>query len=144
MTTTWIIAADPTLGRVIEIDNDAPAEVRTFARQESKLTTNVEATPAKSFETVDGERQAVKMEREPDETQRIAFTREIGDYVEHARRHHRFEKLVLMADPKVLANLRKELSSETMKLVASEVSKNVARENIEHIRSYLAPYLNEI
>lgn len=142
MTTTWVIAADPTLGRVIEIEDDAPAEVCSFARQEDAGADIDELSkPSKSLETVDGERQAVSVELEPDEPQRIAFTRQIGDYVEHARRDHRFEKLVLVADPKVLANLRKELSNETRKLVSSEVSKNVARQNIEEIRSYLAPYL---
>lgn len=141
MTTTWVIAADPTLGRVIEIEDDA-AEVCSFAREES-VPAPVQTAPQRTetFETVDGERQARAVERAPDETQRIAFTRQIGDYVEHARRDHRFEKLVLVADPKVLANLRKELSSETMKLVSSEVSKNLARQNVEQIRSYLAPYL---
>lgn len=142
MTTTWIVAADPTLGRVIQIDGNAPAEVCVFERDESAIDGEPKpALPTKTFETVDGERQALKVEREPDEPQRVAFTRQIGDYVEHARLDHRFEKLVLVAEPKVLANLRKELSGETMKLVSSEVSRNVARENIEQIRSYLAPYL---
>lgn len=142
MTTTWIVAADPTLGRVIQIDGNAPAEIRIFERDESVIAVDPKSSlPTKSFETVDGERQALKVELEPDEPQRIAFTRQIGDYVERARLDRRFEKLVLVAEPKVLANLRKELSGETMKMVASEVSRNVARENIEQIRSYLAPYL---
>lgn len=142
MTTTWIVAADPTLGRVIQIDGNAPAEVRVFERDESVIIGDPQPVlPTKTFETVDGERQALKVDCEPDEPQRVAFTRQIGDYVEHARRDHRFERLVLVAEPKVLANLRKELSVETMKMVASEVSRNVARENIEQIRSYLAPYL---
>lgn len=142
MTTTWVVAADPTLGRVIEIDGSRPAEIRVFERDESVMPAEAkQGPPTKAFETVDGQRQALKIEREPDEPQRVAFTRQIGDYVEHARREHRFERLVLVAEPKVLANLRKELSGETMKMVASEVSRNVARENIEQIRSYLAPYL---
>mgnify|MGYP000029326697 CR=1 FL=1 len=143
MTTTWIVAADPTLGRVIEIEDDAPAEVRRFARPEPTNPAHEAHPPAANvFETFDGERRAHKVEPESDETQRMAFTREIGNYVEHARRDRRFEKLVLVADARVLANLRKQLSGETMKLVANEVSKNLARHNIEQIRGYLAPYLS--
>lgn len=138
---TWIIAADPNMGRVIEIDEDRPAEVRSFARDTTIATPPKVPEPSKSLETVDGERQALKIERQPDETQRIALTREIGDYVEQARRLRRFEKLVLVADPNMLVNLRRELSKESMKLVASEVSRDVTHRNINEIRDYLAPYI---
>lgn len=138
---TWIIAADPNLGRVIEIDEDTPAEIRSFARDTTLPNPPKSPEPRKTLETLDGERQALKIERPPDETQRVALTREIGDYVEQARRMNRFEKLVLVADPNMLVNLRRELSKESMKLVASEVSRDVTHRNINEIRDYLAPYI---
>lgn len=65
------------------------------------------------------------------------FAKEIGRYLEQARTQHRYDELVLIAPPKFLGALRKELDKEVQKLVADELPKDLAWLDTAE----LAPYL---
>jgi protein required for attachment to host cells len=66
------------------------------------------------------------------------FSRRIGDYLEKARTDHRFHQLVLVAPPKFLGLLRKELGKEVGKLVADELPKDLSWFNERELERYFA------
>lgn len=139
MQPTWIVAADHTRGRVFSMKNMSFEEVHTFTHPEARVQTQVlESDRAgRAYESVGGARHALAPDVDSDEHERAAFAREISTYVEHARQRQQFEKLILIAEPKMLGSLRKELSGETMKLVERELAKNITQQSEQEIRRYV-------
>jgi len=66
------------------------------------------------------------------------FAREVGRYLDRARLDHRFDQLVLVAPPKFLGVLRKELDKEVEKLVADELPKDLAGFSARELERYFA------
>ena len=62
----------------------------------------------------------------------------IGDYLDKARTDQRYEQLVLVAPPKFLGALRKELGKEVGKLVADELPKDLSWFNERELERYFA------
>ena len=65
-------------------------------------------------------------------------SRSSGEYLDKARNEHRYDELVLVAPPKFLGMLRKELGKEVEKLVADEVPKDLSWFNTRELERYLA------
>lgn len=140
MQPTWIVAADHTRGRVFSMKGSEFEEVHTLTHPEARVQTQVLESdrPGRSVESVGGARHALAPDVDSDEHERAMFAKEISDYVEQARRQQQFAKLVLIAEPKMLGSLRKELSGETMKLVEKELAKNITQQNEQEIRRYIS------
>lgn len=66
------------------------------------------------------------------------FAREVGRYLDKARIAQRFDRLVLVAPPKFLGALRKELHKEVEKLVAEELPKDLSWLNAREIERYFS------
>jgi len=66
------------------------------------------------------------------------FAKEVGRYLDRARTEHRYDQLVLVAPPKFLGALRKELHKEVEKLVAEELPKDLSWFNAREIEKYFA------
>jgi protein required for attachment to host cells len=66
------------------------------------------------------------------------FAKQIGRYLEQARHQHRYDELVLIAPPKFLGALRRELDKEVEKLVADELPKDLSGFNNRELARYLA------
>lgn len=54
------------------------------------------------------------------------FAKRLGDYLDKARTSHRYDRLHLIAPPKFLGQLRKELGKEVGKLVVEELPKDLS------------------
>jgi protein required for attachment to host cells len=65
------------------------------------------------------------------------FAKRVGDYLEKARTEHRFDALVLIAPPKFLGALRRELGKDTARLVADEMPKDLSWFEAREIERYL-------
>ena len=149
MTTTWIVAADSSRARVLqvadreqkllEVDDLLNPQARL---QERDLQTDAEPRfnghggvgkagtaptggPASDRETQGAAEHNVK-----------TFAREIGRYLEQARNQHRYDELVLVAPPKFLGALRHELDKEVEKLVVEELPKDLSWFNARELERY--------
>ena len=65
------------------------------------------------------------------------FAKKIGGYLEKARTSHRYDRLHLIAPPKFLGQLRKELGKEVGKLVAEELPKDLSWLNAHELERKL-------
>jgi protein required for attachment to host cells len=54
------------------------------------------------------------------------FVKRVSEYLDKARTAHRYDRLHLVAPPKFLGQLRKELGKEVEKLVTSELPKDLS------------------
>jgi protein required for attachment to host cells len=149
-TTTWIVAADSSRARFLQVAHpekklvEIEALVNPQARlQDRDLQTDAEPRfnghggvgkpgsaptggPASDRETQGAVEHSVRV-----------FAKDIGRYLEQARNQHRYDELVLVAPPKFLGALRQELDKEVEKLVAEELPKDLSWFNARDIESYL-------
>ena len=77
-------------------------------------------------------------EASPAEIEAEKFSKEIGRYLDKARIDHRFDRLVLLAPPRFLGMLRKELGKELVKLVDEEIDRDLSWFRTDEIERYLS------
>jgi protein required for attachment to host cells len=66
------------------------------------------------------------------------FAKRVGEYLDKARMKHRYDRLHLIAPPKFLGQLRKELDKEVQKLVTEELPKDLSWLNAREMERYLS------
>jgi protein required for attachment to host cells len=142
MATTWIIAADESRARVLQVlDRDQRfAEIDDLVNpagraQDRELQSDAEPR----FNGRPGGGPGSDRETQgPVEQSARTFAKEVGRYLDQARNEHRYDQLVLVAPPKFLGALRKELHKEVEKLVVDELPKDLAWFNAREIEEYFA------
>jgi protein required for attachment to host cells len=140
MATTWIVAADESRARVLQVTGRAQhlVEVEDLVNPEGRLKDRELTTDAHPrFRGTDGpandreETSAVEHEVE-------RFAKRVGEHLDKARQQGRYDQLVLVAPPKFLGALRKELHKEVEKLVSDELPKDLSWLNAREIERYFA------
>ena len=69
------------------------------------------------------------------------FINEINDYLMKLESNNEFKQLIIIAAPKLLGALKKQLNSSIQKCITYELNKNIAKLNADEIRSHLPKYL---
>lgn len=139
MATTWIIAADASRARILQVmDRDTHLEqiedfVNPSARlHERDMTTDAEPRfnghggVGKAGTSRNGGPGNDREAKSKGEYETEVFVRQIGDYLDKARNAHRYDHLHLVAPPKFLGQLRKELGKEVQKCVTDELPKDLS------------------
>jgi protein required for attachment to host cells len=141
MATTWIIAAHESRARVLQVTGrdqhltEIDDMVNPAGRaQDRELQTDAEPrfNGSSGGPPSDAERQGAV-----EHSVRV-FAREVGRYLDKARLAQRFDRLVLVAPPKFLGALRKELHKEVEKLVVEELPKDLSWLSAREIERYFA------
>ena len=148
MTTTWIIAADASRARILQVTDreEHLQEVQDFVNPSARLherdmTTDAEPRfnghggvgKAGSGRT-GGPGNDREAKRKGDYETEV-FMRELGEFLDTARTAHRYDRLQLIAPPKFLGLLRKELDKEVQKLVAEELPKDLSWLNARELEA---------
>jgi protein required for attachment to host cells len=133
MQTTWILAADSSRARIFqELDDEHHLqEIEDFANPAGHALKQeiLEGIPDRRNFNKDalGARHDGEPAVDPIEHENEKFSKTVGDFLYKARNEHRYDKLYVIAPPKFLGLLRKNLGKETQKLVADEIDKDVSR-----------------
>ena len=143
MTTTWIIAADASRARILQVTDRAQQleEVEDLLNPEGRVHDRElisDAHPRLSSHSGGGPG-SDREETSAAEHATELFAKRVGNYLESARTAHRYDRLHLIAPPRFLGQLRKELGKEVQKLVAEELPKDLSWLNARDIQ---AQYLN--
>lgn len=140
MAKTWIVAADSSRARVLQVADPEKTlvEIEALLNPEGRLSEREINTDAHGRfpgfpggSTAEDDVGAVEHQTE-------LFAKRIGDYLEKARTDHRYESLVLVAPPKFLGALRRELGKEIQKLVAEELPKDLSWLNARELERYFS------
>src|SRR5438094_7777479 len=141
MTTTWIIAADASRARILQVTDRAQQleEVEDLLNPEGRVHDRELISDAHPrFSGVGGGPGSDREETSATEHATELFAKRVGDYLDKARTAHRYDRLHLIAPPKFLGKLRKELGKEVQKLVADELPKDLSWLNARDIERHLA------
>jgi protein required for attachment to host cells len=142
MTTTWIIAADSSRARILQVTDRqrALAEVEDLLNPEGRVHDRELISDAHARFSGPAGRGPGSDREEMSATEHAIelFAKRVGDYLDKARTAHRYDRLHLIAPPKFLGQLRKELGKEVQKLVAVELPKDLSWLNTREIEQSLA------
>lgn len=135
MATTWILAADSSRARILQVTDPEQRldEVEDLLNPEGRAHERdllADGHPRLRGTAGPG---SDRQETSVGEHQTELFAKRIGDYLDKARNAHRYDRLHLIAPPKFLGQLRKELGKEVQKLVADELPKDLSWLNAREI-----------
>ena len=140
MTTTWIVAADSSRARVLQVADreERLVELEDLVNPEGRMDDRELTSDAHPRLRGTSGPGSDRQEMSAVEHHVELFAKRIGEHLEKARTDHRYERLCLVAPPKFLGALRKELSREVKKLVAEELPKDLSWLTARELEDYLA------
>lgn len=144
MQTTWIVAADSSRARIFEVHGkqDHLQEIQDFSNPAGRANTReIESDKRGHFfaspEGTHGEGDSYQPRVEAVEHETELFSKQVSEFLDQACHEHRYDKLCLIAFPKFLGMMRKNLSKETQRLVEEEVSKDISWQDTREIEDYV-------
>ena len=110
MANTWIVAADSSRARFLQVaGRERLVELDSLINPEARM-----------------HEREVTTEAHPQEHATDLFAKRVGDYLDKARNDRRYDKLVIVAPPKFLGTLRRSLDKEVAKRVVGEMPKDLS------------------
>ena len=140
--TTWVVVADGARARILEalgvgaglrqIENGTMAGSRDLA---SEIGSDREG---RSFDSLGGQRHAMQPHSDPREIEARRFVASIAADLLQARRDDRYQRLVIVAPPKAMGELRGLLPAAVAEVVAAELTEDLTRMPLKELESLLA------
>jgi protein required for attachment to host cells len=131
MDTTWIVIADGARARVIEQDRASrrfkPAFEQEFFGQTAQSREIASDRPGRGFDSAGEGRHAMEPSTDPQRHAKYEFAGELASYLHKAAAGHRFDRLLLIAAPKTLGDLRELLPEVIRKKIVAEVDKDLTK-----------------
>ena len=146
MKSIMIVVADSSRARIFTTDSPSSPlnEIETMAHPEGRMHEQnmVSDLPGKDFGQGGGAGgHAYQDETEPKQQEVIAFAKRIADYLDDARKANKLGRLLIVAAPAFLGELRKQMSEQTNEFVVFESAKNLTQHSVEDIRNHLPKFL---
>mgnify|MGYP006174572935 CR=1 FL=1 len=142
MPTTWIVAADASRARILQVtDRDRRLEeLEDLLNPEGRLKDGELASDARGRWSGPDRPGGNAMHEEVSPSAHVAetFAKRIGEYLEKGRTDHRYERLYLVAPPKFLGALRRNLDRDVEKLVIQELPKDLSGLKLQDLEKHVA------
>lgn len=142
---TWIVVANGTTARALENEgvgkglNPAPAFEMTV---ESPPTRDLGSDrPGRVHDRFGPGRHAMEPKADWHRRDKALFAKAVAERIEVAARDHAFDRLVLVAPPTVMGDIRGALDRHTSELVTGEVTKDLTHSDLAEIERHLGEVL---
>jgi protein required for attachment to host cells len=146
MTTTWILVAHRSGARLFE--NLGPGKgltlLETIDHPEGRLRSGEinSDKPGRAFDSFGGARHSMSKEHDPTEQVAMQFARRLAELLDKGRTRNQYTRLVLVADPRFLGDLRAALPPPTAALVSATVDKDLASASVHDLPGHLGAAVN--
>lgn len=141
MTKIWILAANSGNAKLFAADSTtAPlVELDTFDNPDARAKEMDLASdrPGRSFDSHGEGRHAMEVVLGPKEKDQLRFAKLIADRLEQGRMSGAFERIVLVAAPTFLGQLRANFDTPLIALVSLEIDKDYTSLRPEELRARL-------
>ncbi|MFO7535261.1 MAG: host attachment protein [Kiritimatiellia bacterium] len=138
---TWIVVADSARALIFSPipESRKLRLVREMHHPESRQHIHDMVTdhPGFMFESVGNVRRGMAAQTNPKVVEKKRFSRQLAEELDAARTHNRMGRLILVAEPRFLGDLRGQLSSPTSRMVVLEIAKNLTQLTPREIQSHL-------
>lgn len=138
---TWILLADGTRARIV--CNTGPgkglAEVRgmEFAGENLRPGDIMADRPGRTFDSAGAHRHAMEPPSDPQREAKRSFAADLVAMLQNQLQAQAFDRLVLVAAPATLGDIRKTLPKSLQAVVYGEVSKNLVHVPNAELESHL-------
>lgn len=139
---TWVLIADAGRARVFETRGPGTG---LEAIEELTLTNETPASrdlgrdrPARTFDSEGHGRHAIEPKSDPHREQKRDFARHLADELEAAHRRKAFEKLVIVAPPAFLGDLRSAVDAGVHSCITAEIAKDLTRTPTVELPAHLS------
>jgi protein required for attachment to host cells len=142
---TWVLVADSARAHVYRLKRDEKVLVPAWqhepvgSRRPSKAIGS--DRPGRTFDSVGGGRHAKEPPTDPARYEKERFAREVIERLEDDMKRHAFEKLIIVAAPQFLGDLRAAMSPQLAGCVELELNKDLSKlqpsEIFEHLRDVI-------
>ena len=136
---TWVLVADGARARLLRVDHQA-RRLETLRKEDSaaargKSAELVSDRPGRAFESsASAKRSAMEPQTDPKQLEKQRFARHLAGLLGEAESQGRFERLVVVAAPQTLGDLRAELSLAVRSRVDAELDKDSDAERCRRSR----------
>ena len=143
---TWIVVADGAHARIFVNEGVGKGvheiEDRAFVGSR-KLNKDIQADePGRAFDSSGlGGRHAMEPRTDPHQHQEREFLRGVVDWISAQPQQEKYDRLVLIAAPHALGDLRGLLPKTLAEKVAAEIPKNLTRGTVKDVESHLTDVL---
>jgi len=136
---TWVLVANGSIARIFELQKSKLIEHTVLSHPETRLHGRdlVADKPGSAFSSNGSGRSAMEPRVSPQQNEVEHFALKVAQYLNAERRKGTFNYLHMVAAPSFLGSLRQKLEPECLKILGSEVNKDLVDENPLQIRSYL-------
>jgi protein required for attachment to host cells len=138
---TWVLVADGARARLF-VNAGVGAGLQPALDQEfigTNLPSREIASDRKgrTFDRAGQGRHAMEPPTDPHRYEKQAFAREIAEVLETARKAAAFDRLVIVAPPEALGDLRSEFGEELSRMVSAELAKDLTKTPIHELPEFL-------
>lgn len=141
MPVTWVLVADGQRARVYKVNGRGkdyvPALDREFIGNPMATRDLGTDRPGRVHDRLGPGRHSMENPTDPQRHEKRRFAREVIEAVEGERQKGAFERLVIVAPPQTLGDLRAELPSGLKALVVAEVNKDLTHLNHHELPGHL-------
>ncbi len=148
MSPIWILLAHRAGARILE--NPGPGKgvqiVEEIPHPEGRLKNqDFDADkPGRAFDSHGTGRHAMEREHSPVEQAAMAFASRLAEHLDRARATGRYDRLVLVAEPRFLGWLRDALSPETTQRIIASVNKDLTETDLRTLANHLSKELEGV
>lgn len=139
--TTWILVADGARARILANEGPgkglAPVVDKEFPTSRTPTREIGADRPGRTFESADGARHAMEPRVDWHRFEKGQFARKMADIVERAAGRQAFDRLVLVAPPQTLGDLRTALGRQARERLAGELNKDLTQVPIHDLPAHL-------
>ena len=147
MKLTWIVVANNSMARFFTVESESSpmTEIEALSHVEGRLHDREITSdfPGK----IKGEGavgHAFEQPTDPKKHEEDQFAYLVAKHLDAAYNEHKFNQLLLVAEPSFLGLLRHHLSDQLKKLVCFELDSNIATLTPDQIRTHLPKYLPKL
>lgn len=141
MNSTMVVVADSVRARIFTTESARSPlnEIETMTHPEGRLHDRdiTSDLPGKESGADGSGGHSYEGKVDPKKHELIQFSKQVASYLEDARKTNKLSRLLIVASPTFLGELRSQLSSETNEKVIFELNKNLTQSSVDDISSYL-------
>lgn len=140
--TMWVVVADGARVRIFQGDPRVGAlelvMPELVGRGREKGSELLADRPGRSVDSSHiGNRHAMEPPTDPKEVEKQRFARELADKLEEANNEGRFARLMIVAPPKMMGELREVLSDRVKEKIVREVEKDLTWVSVHELPEHL-------
>jgi protein required for attachment to host cells len=143
--TVWVLVADAARARLFQVNQ--PQQTLSAALERELIGSNLPSReiasdrPGRTFDSGGQGRHAKEPPTDPARHAQSEFAREVVQLLDEKRESRAFERLIVVAPPQFLGDLRATMSQQLREAVSAEVAKDLSKLPLHELQDHLREVL---